>query len=71
MGSCRSIEGVKDSLEIDRTGGSVGKPRIRHINFEMQGKKVFMRDIRPNLFVVREVGVANEETVRTPLDQVI
>lgn len=70
MGSCKSIEGIKDNSEIDRTDGWTGKPRIRHLNFGVQGKKISKRDIKPSLFVVREVGVANEDSIKTPIDKV-
>ena len=66
MGSCTSKGGVKEPG--DKTENE--RPKLVPLNlanFNLK-KKI---EVKPSLFVVREVGVANEDTVKTPLIEII
>lgn len=63
MGSCTSKDRVKEPGEKTENE----RPKLGHLNlgnFNLK-KKI---EVKPSLFIVREVGVLNEDTVKTPLN---
>jgi hypothetical protein len=67
MGSCKSKENIQEPAFRTSPETVQVRPTMTHLFFPPV-VKVSKNELKPSLFIVREVGVANEETIKSPLN---